>query len=184
MNRKPISRRRKVVLTVLGAALAAQGTLWGLNIARGADGTHTARYAPCAADDGPGPCLWLAYARGDGTGTSFVMDADGTVHPFGPSYGVSPAPVRAATTAGPARFAGTLEPCRSDDGPGPCWWDATRRGDRMGVSFVMDARGTVYPRHETRAEMSCKDVATEGAPSRIGPRFRACERTADRLARS
>lgn len=80
------------------------------------------------------------------------------------------------------RFGGGMRACASEDAPGPCFWDATKRGNHLGRSFVRDARGGEYRRVETRAERECKDVAAEGAAERIGPRSRACERTADRLA--
>jgi hypothetical protein len=35
--------------------------------------------APCASDDGPGPCVWDARSRGNGQGRSFVMYRDGSV---------------------------------------------------------------------------------------------------------
>jgi hypothetical protein len=35
--------------------------------------------APCASDDGPGPCVWDASSRGNGQGRSFVMYWDGSV---------------------------------------------------------------------------------------------------------
>jgi hypothetical protein len=35
--------------------------------------------APCASDDGPGPCVWDASSRGNGQGRSFVMYRDGSV---------------------------------------------------------------------------------------------------------
>lgn len=40
----------------------------------------------------------------------------------------------------------TVPPCLSDDGSGPrpCFWDATRRGNGAGVSFLVDGSGRVF----------------------------------------
>lgn len=33
-------------------------------------------------------------------------------------------------------------PCSHEDSPGPCYWDATERGNHMGHSFIrLDPRG-------------------------------------------
>lgn len=42
---------------------------------------------PCASEDAKGPCVWLAYAHGNGSGRSFVVDAKGKVRHFGPVEG-------------------------------------------------------------------------------------------------
>lgn len=34
-------------------------------------------------------------------------------------------------------------PCAAEDSPGPCYWDATERGNGAGRSFVVHADGTV-----------------------------------------
>lgn len=31
-------------------------------------------------------------------------------------------------------------PCASDDGPGPCWWDAQKRGNGRGTSVFIPGR--------------------------------------------
>ena len=36
-------------------------------------------YVPCAEEDSPGPCYWDAARRGNGHGTSFVINNDQTV---------------------------------------------------------------------------------------------------------
>lgn len=41
--------------------------------------THPARYAPCAYEDGPGPCVWDARHRGNGEGHSFYINRRGTL---------------------------------------------------------------------------------------------------------
>jgi hypothetical protein len=33
------------------------------------------------------------------------------------------------------------EPCANEDGPGPCYWDATTRGNGYGLSYWIDERG-------------------------------------------
>lgn len=37
-----------------------------------------AGYAACELEDSPGPCYWNADTMGNGTGTSFYVDAAGT----------------------------------------------------------------------------------------------------------
>ena len=36
-------------------------------------------YVPCAEEDSPGPCYWDAASRGNGNGTSFIVNNDQTV---------------------------------------------------------------------------------------------------------
>ena len=36
-------------------------------------------YVPCAEEDSPGPCYWDAARRGNGQGTSFIVNNDQTV---------------------------------------------------------------------------------------------------------
>ena len=36
-------------------------------------------YVPCAEEDSPGPCYWDAARRGNGHGTSFIVNKDQTV---------------------------------------------------------------------------------------------------------
>lgn len=38
--------------------------------------------APCANEDGPGPCVWLADQMGNGKGLSFWIDSDQCFHYF------------------------------------------------------------------------------------------------------
>lgn len=69
----------------------------------------------------------------------------------GVSWRVAVAAVLAGAAAGwwisPARGVPAVElpPCVSDDGSGPrpCVWDATRRGNGAGRSFVVDGSGRV-----------------------------------------
>lgn len=99
-----MTRRRKVAAGVLGTAVLAQVTLWGLNIARGMDDPQvptgwspglavdvpaittpitaaTARKLPrCANEDGPSPCRWDAARMGNGIGHSFYLDRDACIH--------------------------------------------------------------------------------------------------------
>lgn len=50
----------------------------------------------------------------------------------------------------PARGMGpvapAIAPCVSDDGSGPrpCFWDATRRGNGAGISFLVDQAGRFH----------------------------------------
>jgi hypothetical protein len=43
----------------------------------------------------------------------------------------------------PAHAARTFEPCRYEDGPGPCVWDARHRGNGTGDSFILRRDGDV-----------------------------------------
>ena len=36
-------------------------------------------YTACISEDSPGPCYWNAAQRGNGTGTSFIVNADQSV---------------------------------------------------------------------------------------------------------
>ena len=36
-------------------------------------------YVPCAEEDSPGPCYWDAASRGNGAGTSFIVNMDQSV---------------------------------------------------------------------------------------------------------
>ena len=36
-------------------------------------------YVPCAEEDSPGPCYWDSATRGNGQGTSFIVNKDQTV---------------------------------------------------------------------------------------------------------
>lgn len=75
----------------------------------------------------------------------------------------------------PARW---LPPCQGEDGPGPCFWNAGKRGNHKGISYVLDRDGAVYLRQESRRESACKDAASEGDPARIPTRFAICEKRA------
>lgn len=35
-------------------------------------------------------------------------------------------------------------PCEQEDSPGPCYWDATVRGNKQGQSFVITSDGTIF----------------------------------------
>lgn len=37
----------------------------------------------------------------------------------------------------------TVRPCVREDGPDPCYWDASERGNGTGRSFITDVHGTV-----------------------------------------
>lgn len=37
-----------------------------------------------------------------------------------------------------------MRPCASEDSPGPCFWDAGRRGNHRGYSFWVDRRNHVH----------------------------------------
>jgi hypothetical protein len=32
------------------------------------------------------------------------------------------------------------KPCKQEDGPGPCYWDAQKRGNHIGRSYWLDRR--------------------------------------------
>lgn len=36
------------------------------------------------------------------------------------------------------------QPCRGEDGPGPCFWNADSRGDQKGIDVHFDRRGRDY----------------------------------------
>ena len=58
------------------------------------------------------------------------------ISPLGPS---APAPVPAPTTAALTPYV----PCAEEDSPGPCYWDAARRGNGQGTSFIVNNDQTV-----------------------------------------
>ena len=37
-----------------------------------------------------------------------------------------------------------VQPCAFEDGPGPCYWDASVRGNGQGQSFWIDSEGGVH----------------------------------------
>lgn len=51
----------------------------------------------------------------------------------------APAPVPAPTTAALTPYV----PCAEEDSPGPCYWDAARRGNGQGTSFIVNNDQTV-----------------------------------------
>ena len=58
------------------------------------------------------------------------------ISPLSPS---APAPVPAPTTAALTPYV----PCAEEDSPGPCYWDAARRGNGRGTSFIVNNDQTV-----------------------------------------
>lgn len=38
----------------------------------------------------------------------------------------------------------TVPPCVSEDGPGPCFWEAGSRGNGTGWDFIIDAAGNYH----------------------------------------
>jgi len=51
-----------------------------------------------------------------------------------------------ATTASAPRHPGlaNLAPCQFEDGPGPCYWDATTQGNHQGRSYWIDRHGRFH----------------------------------------
>lgn len=89
-----MTRRRKLAAGILGAVFLAQATMWGMQIARGAESDSTpagmgtaapAGLAACAYEDGPGPCFWDAGQVGNGVGFSFWVDCAQTFHYLDPA---------------------------------------------------------------------------------------------------
>ena len=58
------------------------------------------------------------------------------ISPLAPT---TPAPVPAPTTAALTPYV----PCAEEDSPGPCYWDAARRGNGQGTSFIVNNDQTV-----------------------------------------
>ena len=58
------------------------------------------------------------------------------ISPLAPT---TPAPVPAPTTAALTPYV----PCAEEDSPGPCYWDAARRGNGHGTSFIVNNDQTV-----------------------------------------
>ena len=58
------------------------------------------------------------------------------ISPLSPS---APAPVPAPATAALTPYV----PCAEEDSPGPCYWDAARRGNGQGNSFIVNKDQTV-----------------------------------------
>ena len=58
------------------------------------------------------------------------------ISPLSPS---APAPVPAPATAPLSPYV----PCAEEDSPGPCYWDAARRGNGHGTSFIVNNDQTV-----------------------------------------
>ena len=59
------------------------------------------------------------------------------ISPLAPT---TPAPVPAPTAAAPIS---PYVPCAEEDSPGPCYWDAARRGNGEGNSFIVNNDQTV-----------------------------------------
>ena len=57
------------------------------------------------------------------------------VSPLAPAPAPVPAPATAALTP--------YVPCAEEDSPGPCYWDAARRGNGQGTSFIVNNDQTV-----------------------------------------
>lgn len=53
------------------------------------------------------------------------------------------ATLTAALAPAPAHAARTFEPCRYEDGPGPCVWDARHRGNGEGRSLIVRRDGRI-----------------------------------------
>lgn len=68
-----------LVLVVLTFAVAPRPHHSGPG-ATPSTGTTVSIMAPCANEDGPGPCYWDAQTRGNGKGQSFWIDSQGQVH--------------------------------------------------------------------------------------------------------
>ncbi len=69
----------------------------------------------------------------------FILAASWFLTP-GPTFShVSIQPAAAA----PSIHADGYEPCAAEDAEGPCYWDASIRGNGNGTSFVVRADGTV-----------------------------------------
>ena len=64
---------RRIALALAALALTACG-MTDATLVWVPDG-----YPPCTTEDAPGPCYWDARERGNGQGTSFVVDADDVV---------------------------------------------------------------------------------------------------------
>ena len=58
------------------------------------------------------------------------------ISPLAPT---TPAPVPAPITAALTPYV----PCADEDSPGPCYWDAARRGNGQGTSFIVNNDQTV-----------------------------------------
>lgn len=68
--------------------------------------------------------------------------------------------VPVAVQTADAGISKNLRPCLSDDGPGPCYWDAANRGNGKGRSFTIDKHGFVHyvkvkaPRKQSKGRCS------------------------------
>lgn len=92
---------------------------------------------PCATEDSVS-CFWDATTMGNGQGSSFVVDSEGTV-----TY---TSPAEAHTCADGFTLTGerectpsTLPACEHEDGSGsvqPCIWDAQAQGNGLGTSII------------------------------------------------
>ena len=55
----------------------------------------------------------------------------------------APAPVPATAPISPISPISPYIPCAEEDSPGPCYWDAARRGNSHGTSFIVNNDQTV-----------------------------------------
>lgn len=82
-----MTRRAKVAAGVAGAVAIFLVSTMGMNVARGLTEPPAAlrAMAPCAAEDGPGPCFWDAGRAGNGLGFSFWIDCAQAFHYLDPA---------------------------------------------------------------------------------------------------
>jgi len=53
------------------------------------------------------------------------------------AFGVATAPAEAAKPAAPSWAPAGSKACPAEDSPGPCYWDAAKRGNRKGQTFYV-----------------------------------------------
>ena len=66
---------------------------------------------------------------------SLIVSLISPLSPSAPAPVPAPAPATAALTP--------YVPCAEEDSPGPCYWDAARRGNGEGNSFIVNKDQTV-----------------------------------------
>ena len=71
--------------------------------------------------------------------TLFALLISLIVSIISPAPAPAPAPVPAPATAPLSPYV----PCVEEDSPGPCYWDAARRGNGQGTSFIVNNDQTV-----------------------------------------
>ena len=86
-----------------------------------------------ADDDATGPAQPLPIDTPALCGPGLVLVEDGSCVP--PTFFQTP-----ATLVAPLG----LMPCADEDGPGPCYWDASTRGNGIGSSFLIDQHGMTW----------------------------------------